>query len=106
MRSCCAICHRTGRWFAAKIFQRRERGSCFIARACACRIAWRHQEHAGVAFEEPLFPREMLRHVPPAEHKPPPAIKRRPGLLTKPLTPAERLLVEQWACDSPHTLGG
>ncbi len=70
------------------------------------RIAWLHKEHAGVAFEEPLFPKEMLRHVPPTERKPPPVIKRRPGLLTKPLTPAERQLIEQWACESPHTLGG
>ncbi len=70
------------------------------------RVAWLHQEHAGIAFEELLFPKEMLRHVPPAEYKPPPVIKRRPGLLTKPLTRAEQQLVEQWASESPHALGG
>lgn len=70
------------------------------------RIAWLHKQHAGVAFDEPLFPKEMLRHVPPADRKPPPIIKRRPGLSTKPLTDAEQRLIEQWACDSPLSLGG
>ncbi|MBA3526109.1 MAG: PilZ domain-containing protein [Sphingomonas sp.] len=70
------------------------------------RIAWVHKEHAGVAFEEPLFPREMLRHVPPGGRKPPPVIKRRPGLSPKPLTSAEQQLIEQWASDSPRALGG
>lgn len=71
------------------------------------RVAWLHGEHAGLSFDEPLFPREMLRHVPPTAHKsPPPEIKRRPGLAAKPLTPAERQLIEQWAATSPCTLGG
>lgn len=69
------------------------------------RIAWLHKEHAGVAFDEPLFPREMLRHVPPTDRKPPPVIKRRPGLAVKPLTAAEQQLIEQWAMESPLTLG-
>lgn len=61
------------------------------------RIAWSHAGHAGIAFESPLFPKEMLRHVPPAERKPVPAINRRPGLGAKPLTDAERNLIEMWA---------
>lgn len=69
------------------------------------RIAWLHKDHAGVAFDEPLFPKEMLRHVPPADRKPPPPIKRRPGLSSKPLTPAEQQLIERWACESPFALG-
>lgn len=69
------------------------------------RIAWLHLDHAGVAFDEQLFPKEMLRHVPPNDRKPPPAIKRRPGLSSKPLTPAEQHLIEQWATDSPLALG-
>jgi hypothetical protein len=69
------------------------------------RIAWLHREHAGVAFDEPLFPKEMLRHVPATNPKPPPMITRRPGLASKPLTAAEQQLIEQWANDSSHALG-
>ncbi len=69
------------------------------------RIAWIHLQHAGVAFDEPLFPKEMLRHVPPTDRKAPPIIKRRPGLSSQPLTPAEQQLIEQWACESQHSLG-
>ena len=69
------------------------------------RVAWLHGEHAGIAFDSPLFPREMLRHVPPTESKPPPDIKRRPGLAPQPLTRAERMLIERWATESPSTLG-
>ena len=70
------------------------------------RIAWVHKEHAGIAFDEPLFPREMLRHVPPVERKPPPPIfLRRPGLRPKPLTLAERQLLEEWASEAPTVLG-
>lgn len=69
------------------------------------RIAWVHGEHAGLAFDSRLFPREMMRHIPPAEAKPPPDIKRRPGLAPQPLTPAERMLLERWATDSSYALG-
>lgn len=69
------------------------------------KIAWLHREHAGVAFDEPLFPKEMLRHVPPADPKPPPVIKRRPGLASKPLTAAEQEMLERWASESAYTLG-
>ncbi|MBA2636462.1 MAG: PilZ domain-containing protein [Sphingomonas sp.] len=70
-------------------------------------VAWLHSQHAGLSFDEPLFPKEMLRHVPPMGHKPPPVeIKRRPGLAARPLTGAEQRLIEQWASsDSPYTLG-
>lgn len=60
------------------------------------RVAWSHAGHAGIAFESPLFPREMLRHVPPPERKPAPGFKR-PGFTAKPLTEAERNLIEMWA---------
>ena len=70
------------------------------------RIAWLHSSHAGLAFDEPLFPKEMLRHVPPTEQRPAPAIKRRPGLAAKPLTAVEQRMIEQWAAESsPYTLG-
>ena len=69
------------------------------------RIAWLHKEHAGLSFDEPLFPREMLRHVPPTSQKmAPPEINRRPGLAPKPLTPAERQLIEQWAAATAYAL--
>ena len=61
------------------------------------RIAWSHAGHAGLEFDFPLFPKEMLRHVPAGDQKPAPPISRRPGLASKPLTSAERRLIEMWA---------
>lgn len=70
------------------------------------RIAWLYRQHAGVAFDSPLFPGELMRHVPPpAAAKPPPEIKRRPGVGPQPLTRAERMLIERWAAESSYTLG-
>ena len=60
------------------------------------KVAWSHAGHAGIAFESPLFPREMLRHVPPPERKQPVGYKR-PGFTAKPLSEAERRLIEMWA---------
>lgn len=67
------------------------------------KVAWSHAGHAGIAFESPLFPREMLRHVPPPERKEAPGFKR-PGFSARPLTEAERNLIEMWAVNS-STLG-
>lgn len=62
------------------------------------RVAWTHCNYAGLEFDVPLFPRELLPHIPKQQQKPPPLPAfRRPGLGCKPLTPAERLLIEQWA---------
>lgn len=71
------------------------------------RIAWSHCGVAGIEFEYPLFPREMLRHIPTGERKPPPQlpITRRPGLGAKPLTPAERTLIESWATEAATRVG-
>lgn len=68
------------------------------------RVAWSYAGHAGLEFDFPLFPREMLRHIPTAERKPAPDIKRRPGFVPKPLTAAERQLIELWAV-SANVLG-
>lgn len=69
-------------------------------------VAWVHIDLAGLAFDEPLFPQEMLRHVPPMGQKPPPVDIKRPGLGSRPLTEAEQRLIEQWASsDSPYALG-
>ncbi len=61
------------------------------------RLVWAHDSYAGVEFDFPLFPREMLRHVPERQEKAPPPIARRPGFTAKPLTPGERALIEAWA---------
>ena len=69
------------------------------------RVAWAHCGIAGLEFDVPLFPREMLRHVPTRDYTPPPEIKRRPGLGAKPLTDAERQLIERWASEGARVLG-
>ena len=71
------------------------------------RVAWAHCNYAGIHFDYPLFPREVLRHVPTPEAKPlqPPSIQRRPGLGAKPLSPSERMLIERWATEAPNKLG-
>jgi hypothetical protein len=63
------------------------------------KVAWLHKDFAGIAFYEPLFPREMLRHVPPAEAKAPRASIRRPGFSGKPLTADEQQMVEELAAE-------
>ncbi|HWI76839.1 MAG TPA: PilZ domain-containing protein [Sphingomicrobium sp.] len=63
------------------------------------RVAWSHCGHAGLAFDFPLYPKEMLRHVPEPQPRPEIPIKRRPGLSCKPLTAAERAMIERWATE-------
>ena len=69
------------------------------------RIAWSHAGHAGVEFEFPLFPGELIRHVPTIGRKPPPPIKKRPGFAPQRLSEAERRLIERWATEGANTLG-
>lgn len=63
------------------------------------RVAWSHCGHAGIAFDFPLFPKEVLRHIPERQPKVELPIKRRPGFSNKPLTAAERALIERWAVE-------
>jgi hypothetical protein len=63
------------------------------------RVAWCHCGYAGIEFDFPLFLKEMLRHVPAPPEKPAVPAKRRPGLSSKPLTTAERSLIERWAIE-------
>lgn len=64
-------------------------------------VAWTHGEFAGISFESPLSPSELLRNIPaPARRLVPPPVKRRPGFTSMPLTPAERALIERWATES------
>ena len=69
------------------------------------RIAWSHCGHAGIAFDVPLYPKEMLRHVPDRQPKVELPINRRPGFSCKPLSPAERALIERWAIPGGSRLG-
>lgn len=71
------------------------------------RVAWSHSNYAGLEFDFPLFPRELLRHVPAPDRKPPPPVpmKRRPGFDAKPLSPAERQMIEQWATEGATRVG-
>ena len=70
------------------------------------RVAWSHRDFAGVAFDFPLFPRELLRHIPPTpQRSEPPSLKRRPGLASRPLSTAERSLIERWATECTTQLG-
>lgn len=64
------------------------------------RVAWVHQGHAGICFDSPLFPKEMLRHIPAPTSRPAPEIMRRPGLAPRPLSASERSLIECWAAES------
>jgi hypothetical protein len=60
------------------------------------RVALSHCGYASLQFDYPLFPKEMLRHVPTPRHRAVAPIGRRPGLACKPLTQVERQLIEQW----------
>ena len=64
------------------------------------RVAWVHQGHAGICFDSPLFPKELLRHIPAPSGTQAPQIMRRPGLAPQPLSPSERSLIECWAAAS------
>jgi hypothetical protein len=86
-----------------------EPGDCVLFHrqglSAPARVAWSHQGLAGINFDLPLYPKELLRHIPPVENRPALQIKRRPGLRPQPLTPAERAMVERWAAESPFALG-
>ena len=68
-------------------------------------VAWCHRGLAGIQFDVPLYPRELLRHIPSTENRPTLNIKRRPGLKPQPLTPGERAIVERRAAESAFALG-
>ena len=51
------------------------------------RVAWVHREHAGINFDSPLFPRELLRHVPPPCEDGP-----------------EQQMIERWAAEAHSAL--
>jgi PilZ domain len=66
------------------------------------RIVWVHGRYAGVAFDRPLNPEEVLRNVPaPKVQAPKPqADFKRPGLACRPLSDYERRMLERRMTDS------
>jgi hypothetical protein len=66
------------------------------------RVVWVQGRYAGVAFDHPLKPEEVLRNVPaPKAAAPKPlADFKRPGLACRPLSDYERRMLERWMTDS------
>lgn len=63
--------------------------------AVAGSIIWTKGKQAGIRFEQDLDPATMLNHVPAARPRMT-ASFRRPGLGSRELTEAERLLAQNW----------
>ncbi len=60
------------------------------------RVAWVHENHAGVAFKSPIPQEDVLRNIPKPRHRAPTDF-RRPGLACRELSPEEQRLAESWA---------
>ena len=68
------------------------------------RVAWVKGQQFGVRFDEPVEPGAMLRTIAaPRRHTVP--ANRRPGIKCRPLSQAERTLLERWATEGTTTLG-
>jgi hypothetical protein len=65
------------------------------------RVVWVQDRYAGVAFEQPLKPEQVLRNVPAPKRKPHVSDFRRPGLACRPLSDYERGMLERWMTSSP-----
>lgn len=65
------------------------------------RVVWVHGRYAGIAFDEPLNPEEVFRHVPASKQKAQLGDFRRPGLACRPLSAYERRMLERWMTASP-----
>jgi PilZ domain len=66
------------------------------------RVVWVHGRYAGIAFDRPLNPDQVLRNI--GKPRPKPAVEqdfRRPGLACRPLTDYERTMLERWMTASP-----
>ncbi|MGE5563916.1 MAG: PilZ domain-containing protein [Bacillota bacterium] len=64
------------------------------------RVVWVQGCYAGVAFDVPLKPEQVLRNVP--QPKPRAQVDyKRPGFASRPLTERERKMVERWMTASP-----
>jgi hypothetical protein len=64
------------------------------------RVVWVQGRYAGVAFDEPLKPEQVLRNVPTPKPRAQIDFKR-PGFASRPLSEHERKMVERWMTASP-----
>src|SRR5688500_6405850 len=68
------------------------------------RVAWVHDEHAGVAYRGPIPQQDVLRNIPTPKHRAQLDV-RRPGLGARQLTAEEQRLAASWTwrpgSDSP-----
>lgn len=61
------------------------------------RIAWVQGKYAGIAFDKPLEPAEVLRHIPRRESKPlPRELFARPSVSRHQLSSTERQWIQDW----------
>jgi hypothetical protein len=61
------------------------------------RVAWVQGRYGGIAFEKPLEPAEVLRHIPRREAKPMPReLFARPSVSRHQLSSVERRWIEDW----------
>lgn len=65
------------------------------------RVVWVHGRYAGVAFDQPLKPEQVLRNVPAPKRTTQSVDFRRPGLACRPLSDYERKMLERWMTASP-----
>lgn len=68
-------------------------------------VVWVQGNYAGVAFDTPLKREEVLRHI-PAPKPVPTSDHRRPGLACRPLSEAERKMLEGWLATSQYGMIG
>jgi hypothetical protein len=66
-----------------------------------CEVMWVEGRYAGIRFNRELEREEVLRYIPPPRETFKPDFKR-PGLACKPLSPAERKMIEAWICSLPR----
>jgi hypothetical protein len=64
------------------------------------RVVWVQGRYAGVAFDNPLKPEQVLRNVPAPKPRTQADFKR-PGLACRPLSNYERRMLERWMTSSP-----
>lgn len=69
-----------------------------------CSVVWVQGRYAGLRFARALKPEEVLRHIPKPKPFVPPN-SRRPPLACRPLTTAERKMLETLIDASDYTVG-